>query len=526
MRLILKDYIETFKEEQEMEGLLDNILFMNDYHNIIRPQKGVNQLGVDFSAEKNKIIYLFVVKQGDIDRSNWDSGNNAVRPTLNEILDSYIPQRLNNSDKKIKIVLCTNGIIKQNVEANWKGYINERKKANLEYEFWGIDELVNLAGKNLVNEYIFSSDLRSDLRKVLYFLDDDTSLKYFETLIRKLIDKIDIKDKKKKIYKKTLIVYTMACRMCISYSMENNLKISVSMSEKALITYWNFIIKNKLYEHNFELEQLLNLSLYYTECCRKYISEVKKVSQLSPSFPIYNSLEYRITIYEVIGILSSYTYYTYYYYGLTDEVKENINLIITIINNNVSFYYPIYDLNCIEINTLIFLLKEVGNTQASIVTDILLNRILTRIIKDNYYPVEYENYQKALDMFFNKKVGECKATLLITNLLEWMYIFGEKEKISEAVKIIYKKFPNITFNSVEIDMDLEEEYFNQKISDSIITYVLNFENLKEVEMNIKPLKKTYKIDKYNFSKYSVLPYLFIASRNYRLPIPSCIIFNN
>ena len=297
------------------------------------------------------------------------------------------------------------------------------------------------------------------------------------------------------------------------------------MSEKALITYWNFIIKNKLYEHNFELEQLLNLSSYYVECCRKYISEVKKVSELSPSFPIYNSLEYRITIYDVIGILSSYTYYTYYYYGLTDEVKENINLIITIINNNAAFFYPIYDLNCIEINTLIFLLREVGNTQAPIVTDILLNRILTRIIKDNYYPVEYENYQKALDMFFNKKVGECKATLLITNLLEWMYIFGEKEKISEAVKIIYKKFPNITFNSVEIDMDLEEKYFNQKISDSIITYVLNYENLKEVERNIKSLKKTYKIDKYNFSKYSVFPYLFIASRNYRLPLPSCIIFN-
>ena len=39
MRLILKDYIETFKEEQEMENLLDNILFMNNYNNIIRPQK-------------------------------------------------------------------------------------------------------------------------------------------------------------------------------------------------------------------------------------------------------------------------------------------------------------------------------------------------------------------------------------------------------------------------------------------------------------------------------------------------------
>ena len=102
MKLILKDYISTFKEEKELEKLLDNILIMNDFKDIIRPQKGVTQHGVDFSAKKNDEIYLFVLKQKDIDKSNWDSGNNAVRPTLNEILDTYIPQRLRDSNN-IKI---------------------------------------------------------------------------------------------------------------------------------------------------------------------------------------------------------------------------------------------------------------------------------------------------------------------------------------------------------------------------------------------------------------------------------------
>lgn len=199
MRLILKDYIETFKEEQEMENLLDNILFMNDYNNIIRPQKGVGQLGVDFSAEKDEVIYLFVVKKGDIDKSNWDYGNNAVRPTLNEILDSYIPQRLNNTKKKkIKIILCTNGIIKQNIEPSWNGYINRHKTKNIEYDFWGIDNLVYMTEKYLANEYIFNDDIKSELRKVLYFLDEDLNLKYFEKLIEKIIDKINLKYKRKK----------------------------------------------------------------------------------------------------------------------------------------------------------------------------------------------------------------------------------------------------------------------------------------------------------------------------------------
>lgn len=525
MRLILKDYIETFKEEQEMENLLDNILFMNDYNNIIRPQKGVGQLGVDFSAEKDEVIYLFVVKKGDIDKSNWDYGNNAVRPTLNEILDSYIPQRLNNTKKKkIKIILCTNGIIKQNIEPSWNGYINRHKTKNIEYDFWGIDNLVYMTEKYLANEYIFNDDIKSELRKVLYFLDEDLNLKYFEKLIEKIIDKINLKYKRKKVYKKSLIVYTMVCRMCISYSMDQNLKVAVNMSEKSLIIYWNFITKNNLYKCIIELEQLLKLSSYYMECCRKYILEVKKISNLSPSFPIYNSLEYRISTYEVIGILSTYTYYIYYYCGKTYEVEENVNLIITIINNNAAFYYPIYDLNSIEINTLIFLLKEVENDQGSVLVGNLLNRIVTRMIRDKYYPVEYENYKKALDILFYKKNEECKATLLITNLLEWLYIFDEKEQIDKYVKVIYKKFDNITFNSVEIDIDSEEKYFNNNISDSVISYVLNYKDINEVERNIKDIKKIYQISKYNFAKHSAMPYLFIASRNYRLPLPSSIIY--
>lgn len=524
MRLILKDYIETFKEEQEMENLLDNILFMNNYNKIIRPQKGVSQLGVDFSAEKDNTIYLFVVKQGDIDKSNWNSGNNAVRPTLDEILDSYIPQRLNDNQKKIKIILCSNGIIKQNIEGNWQGYIGQHTTNILSYEFWGIDDLVIMTEKYLINEYIFDNDIKSNLRKVLYFLNEDTSLKYFQKLIEKLINKINLENKRKKIYKKSLITYTMVCRMCISYAERENLKIAVDMSEKALITYWNFLVKNNLFEKIAECEQLLNLSSYYIICCKRYILEIKKVYHLSPSFSIYNPLEYRIIIYDVIGILSTYTYYIYYYYGLTDEVNENVNLIITIINNNAAFYYPPYDLNCIEINTLIFLLKEIGNNQASIIADILLNRIITRILRDNYYPVEYENCQKAIAMIFNKNVEKCKATLLITNLLEWLYIFQQNDKVSETVSILYKKFPEITFNSIEIDVDYENYYFNKNFDNSIITYVMNYENINEVKRNITKIKKEYSISKYKFNKYSAFPYLFIASRNYRLPLPSCLIY--
>lgn len=89
---------------------------------------------------------------------------------------------------------------------------------------------------------------------------------------------------------------------------------------------------------------------------------------------------------------------------------------------------------------------------------------------------------------------------------------------------LYKKFPEITFNSIEIDVDYENYYFNKNFDNSIITYVMNYENINEVKRNITKIKKEYSISKYKFNKYSAFPYLFIASRNYRLPLPSCLIY--
>lgn len=525
MRLILKDYIETLKEEIELETLLENILIMNDFKDIVRPQKGVAQHGVDFSAKKNGIIYLFVLKQKDIDKNNWNTGNNAVRPTLDEIQDVYIQDRIKDPNSKINIVVCTNGIIKQNVQADWNGYINRNSTDNTKYLFWGIDELTSMTEQVLLNEYLFEDDIKIDLRRSLYFYEEDVNFVYYKKLLEKLILKINISNRRKKIYKKYLIVYLLINKMCIAYASEKNVKLAEKMSEKALIVFWNFIIKNNVYEKIEEIDTLIMLYKQYEDCCENYLEEIKKVYNYSPSFPIYSPLEYRITIYEVIGFISSYTYYLYYYYGNINQVIENVNILITIINNNAAFFYPVFDLNSIEINTLIFLLKEIGNNQAEALVNVLINKMIYRMNISKYYPVEYENYDKALQIEFNEEVDEFNASVMITNLLEWMYVFKNQEGIDDVVEYLKKKFPNLTLNTLQIDLKSENYYFEGNIYDSIISYVLDYgEKIMDVNTAIKKIHYNNKIDEYNFYKYGSLPILFITARNYRIPLPSNIIY--
>lgn len=528
MRLILKDYIETFKEEQELESLLENILIMRDFTNIIRPQKGVTQFGVDFYAEKKNNIYLFVLKQKDIDKTNWDTGNNAVRPTLNEILDSYIPQRLKDCQKRINIVLCTNGIIKQNVMPSWDGFINNNSTEKIKFEFWGIDELTHLTEDFLLNEYIFEEDIKSDLRKALYFSEEDISLRYYNQLLNKLIVKIASQNIKNKIYKKALTVYILIVKMCISYSINSNVKIAVKMSEKALIEYWNFISEKNLYEQKKECEALIVLSLEYERCCKGYIQEIKKVYKFVPSFPIYNPLEHRMIIYEAIGIIATYTYYIHYFSykgNCKEEINENIDILITLINNNYAFYYPIYDLHSIEINILISLLIELNYSQTSLLTENIFGKIIARMKISNYYPVGYEIYDKALDIEFNKNIDEFNATVLLTNLLEWLNIFEKNREIKLASDFLYKKFPNITFNTIEIDKEYEKEYFKGNLQKSIISYIIDYnKDILEINNNILKIYEKHKLEEYKYFQYNALPILFIVARHYRLPLPSNIIY--
>lgn len=224
---------------------------------------------------------------------------------------------------------------------------------------------------------------------------------------------------------------------------------------------WYFYIAfdNKQYEiHGYE----------------KFPEEIKKVYNYSPSFPIYSPLEYRITIYEVIGFISSYTYYLYYYYGKINQVIENVNILITIINNNAGFFYPVFDFNSIEINTLIFLLKEIENNQAEALVNVLTNKMIYRMNISKYYPVEYENFDKALQIEFNEEVDDFNASVLITNLLEWMNVFKNQKGINDVVGYLNRKFPNLTLNTLQIDLKSENCYFEGNIYDSIISYVLDY----------------------------------------------------
>ena len=85
MRLIIKEYLSCLREKDELDLLLCDLLLQMGYvtHNV--PKTGNRQYGVDIRADNEKELLLFVIKQGDMNRTNWNCGQNAVRQSLDEI---------------------------------------------------------------------------------------------------------------------------------------------------------------------------------------------------------------------------------------------------------------------------------------------------------------------------------------------------------------------------------------------------------------------------------------------------------
>jgi hypothetical protein len=110
MKLIIKEYLSSLRERGELDAILPDLLSQLGLNVYSRPGRGTRQDGVDVGAVGNlnggpERVYLFTIKAGDLTRSEWDGGVQAVRPSLNEILDAYIPTRLpiEHRDKDIVI---------------------------------------------------------------------------------------------------------------------------------------------------------------------------------------------------------------------------------------------------------------------------------------------------------------------------------------------------------------------------------------------------------------------------------------
>ena len=458
MKILLRDYLAKLRETGELDVLVADMLINMQIEPISKPQRGVRQYGVDIAAvgkdpedDGKQKLFLITIKAGDVSRNDWDGNqSNAVRPSLNEIKDVYLKKQVNDSQKNLpkKIVLCCGGILRQEVYANWTGYIdNYGSPGQVEYALWTGDTLALLIEKYFLDEYIFPQENQSLMRKALALLDqNEQEPVFFYRLIEQILFESESPtNSSEKLYKKHLKILRLVS-LCLGvvakWSLDvKNTRPALLCAERVLLRTWDFLRQHELLGNTPTRKIYIHMYKQYLAVALAYTKRIRPVCIIKDGLAKYSShaeaVEYPLRVFEVIGFLSTL--------GISnlncsqdadrDEHEEGVRIaadtLVELIKNNPAALTPRYDDHAIEIALGLSLLFRTRRTDEALgwMTE-LYNRITLAYDLGEYFPVQSDNYEDLIDMEFGQNAPRellMSLSTLLPTIAEWYAIIGEQE---------------------------------------------------------------------------------------------------
>ena len=387
MKLIIKQYLASLRERNELDALLPDLLSQMGLNVFSKPGRGTRQDGVDVAAfgslngEPEK-VYLFSIKAGDLTRSSWDSSSlQSLRPSLNEIKDSYIPNRLpkEHKDRKVVICLCFGGDIQEQVRTSVEGYIAQNSAEQLVYEEWNGDKLADLIQEYFLREDLLPGDSRSMLRKALALLDEpDASFGYYTQLATALFN-VAKEERSKKL--SSLRQMSICLWIIFSWARDNgNLEAAYLSAERTLLLSWD--IAKSEFDKNNKVAKGIHDAFHsvlgaYFQIVDEYIHgkilpHVTVMDGLSTAVRSSSSVDVNLKLFDLLGRLAMYGLWTMWSAAIADDEEHKEKLVLqaryisdavkSLISNNPVLSLPIKDEQAIDIFLAIHLMTMSGSS--------------------------------------------------------------------------------------------------------------------------------------------------------------------
>ncbi len=245
MNVIIREYLASLKERGELDVMIPDLLSQMGLEVFSKPGIGGRQYGVDVAAygsidDSSPKVYLFSIKGGDLDRKDWNSGSpQDLRPSLDEILDVYIPTHMpaEYRSKPVEICICFGGDLKETVRLNISQYEDKNTSDGITFSEWGGERLSRLIDDYLLREELLPDEFRSLFRKSLAFLDQpDIAYKNFSKLLKVIISdetkgKKDATTKVRQLHLCLWVIFAWSRK-------ENNLESAYQAAELTLLNTW------------------------------------------------------------------------------------------------------------------------------------------------------------------------------------------------------------------------------------------------------------------------------------------------
>lgn len=554
MKLILKEYLSSLRERSELDAILPDLLSQLGLNVYSRPGRGTRQDGVDVGAVGSldggpEKVYLFSIKPGDLTRKDWDGDAvQSLRPSLNEIIDAYIPNRLPAEHRGKNIVICIGigGDVQETVRPQLTGFIAQNTTANLTFEEWNGDKLADKIQSSFLREDLLPPRARSRLRKSLALLDEpETSHRHFAVLIESLsaVDTLNDKERVTAIRQISICLWILFAWARDAGNMES----AYLSSELALLHGWKIV---KLYAgQNGKVKQAVEtafLSIFsaYQQICSEFLGSnvlphVGKLHGLSSAVRASCSLDVNLKLFDLLGRLATDGIWAYWgARRCSDEEVEAkqrglqeawmiMAAVKELISHNPALFLPAKDDQAIDIfiAALLLAIDEKNHHDVKTWLAEVLERARFAYQVHGQYPCVLHSYS---DLLLHPKSGDdeyrhnvTSGSILYPTIALWAALLGEEETYNNIAQFKQQHLQHCNFQFWYPDEYSEAHFYTNSDSHGAVLSNVRVDRPKEEflaqvfgECDQSPHSREL-----SAVKFSWWPLIIVACRHYRLPIP-------
>lgn len=551
MKLILREYLASLNERDELDAVLPDLLSELGFHVYSRPGRGTSQHGVDVAAVGNdddgeRKVFLFSVKKGDLTRQDWDGNPQSLRPSLNEICDAYIGARIPKRYQHLKIVICIclGGGIKEQVRASVEGYIKENTTDRVTFDEWNGDKLAGLMLDGILREAVLPKPLRSSFQKSVALADEpDVSYLHFRDLLKALCSAGDASQRaaitsSRQIYVCVWVLYVWARDA-------ENLEAPYRVSELAILHVWHLLrpfIGKKTKNAKamaLVLNQLIGLHLTiaggFLET--KVLPHVGVRHGLSVAIETRNSVDVNLRMFDLLGRIAMTNLWIYWMqshtnnHEMSNETRKGLEKIVgdcfRMVNNNPILFSPLRDEQAIDIALVTLMASATASHNRDLQTWLveMTQRVTFSIRTHGRYPCSMDDYRELIahprERSTDYRDEAMAGSTLIPIMACWLSVFGEAESLQTLENTCREEIGNCTMQLWLPDSHTEEEFYLGGRNHGYALCGLSVECpadellrvIAEACRNQKAFRELSAI------KTDFWPIILLACRHYRMPIP-------
>ena len=491
---IIKQYIATLKEDNELDYIFPLLLKQMGYRILLTPKqsKGQPQYGRDVVAAKNidgvDTLFLFELKgfsAKDItDRTL--SARDGIIESLNASKNTKYRDAsiLGLSKCPRKYVFVHNGYAEANALLTLNDYVEENFPEG-SFDRWDLDKLTTL-----FSEYLFDETLLTDeesyrlFKKVLVLLDGEgNNFKDIVSLIDLQIQKIDGKKKEgRRVVINLFATLRLIASMIYFYSKDcNNLLPAKFCIDTILVKTWAWILKGKKEKKAAIIKHFYSLVLLQVQIYEEYVNKILSVARLNKSMYGFESSDTEYIFYPLrcFEFLEDLTYFFFLTESIgrptQKEIRNRLDTLRLVIEKNTACTMPLLDTHSIPIQMVFLYIydRSKGNKEdvhflGKYLMDVVIN--MTKRYQDKKMWPEMTGNRLALARSLYVKDDDycCESSLLLTVIFELIAYLNIPQLYTPFNKIVKESDVNLQIAfPITDEFDIEQTLFEHRLYDEM-----------------------------------------------------------